>query len=536
MSRHEAQSASIEGTVTGDALEPVPVQAPAKRDGSHNTHEEASHRPRRSVPFGPLRVLRNATRRLPTAAWVCILIAVVNGVCWSVIVPPFQMPDEPAHFAYVQHLAETGHLPSSSGEIYAPAEGIVLGDLLQGQVRFSSENRPISSARQQEILEYGLHLSLSRSEPGDAGVAASQPPLYYALATIPYAAGSDGTVLDRLALMRLLSALIGGLTVLFVFLFVRETLPGAPWAWTVGGLGVALAPLLGMMSGAVNPDILLFAISTALFYCFARAFRRGLSRRLVVAFIGLIAAGCATKITFLGLLPGAIVGLIALIVRDARRSGVRPYRRLALAGAITVIPICVYVILTLHSGRSLQVIEGTVGFVGHIGALPGVLSYIWQVYLPRLPGMSPTLHGISGQTLWFEQLVGKYGWLDTAFPAWVVKLALVPVGLISALLLAGLFTGRASLWARKTEVVVYALMSLGILIGVAAAQYHSGIPGSYLQLRYLLPLIGLAGVALALAARGAGARWGPLVGAGLVLVILLHDLSSQLLVISRYYG
>src|SRR5207253_1732134 len=110
-----------------------------------------------------------------------------------------------------------------------------------------------------------------------AGVAASQPPLYYALETIPYGLGSGGTVLDRLELMRLLSALMGGLTALFAYLFVREALPGAPWAWVVGGLGVALNPLLASMSGVVNPDAMLFAVAAAIFYLLARAFRRGLT-------------------------------------------------------------------------------------------------------------------------------------------------------------------------------------------------------------------------------------------------------------------
>src|SRR5262249_13894834 len=46
-------------------------------------------------------------RGVPRAAWICALIASLNAVCWSLITPPFQLPDEPAHFAYVQRLAET---------------------------------------------------------------------------------------------------------------------------------------------------------------------------------------------------------------------------------------------------------------------------------------------------------------------------------------------------------------------------------------------------------------------------------------------
>jgi len=45
---------------------------------------------------------------------VCALVALLNAACWSFITPPFQVPDEQDHFAYVQQLAETGHLPSKS--------------------------------------------------------------------------------------------------------------------------------------------------------------------------------------------------------------------------------------------------------------------------------------------------------------------------------------------------------------------------------------------------------------------------------------
>ena len=44
------------------------------------------------------------------------------------------------------------------------------------------------------------------------------------------------------------------------------------------------------------------------------------------------------------------------------------------------------------------------------------------------------------------------------------------------------------------------------------------------------------GAALALAARGAGRRWGPAVGALIVVLFLAHDIFSQLLVASRFYG
>ena len=494
---------------------------------------------RRSSPRRPRprNWLGDTLRRVPTAAWVCAAVAIVNAMCWSVISPPFQLPDEPDHFAYVQHLAETGHLPSSANLTYPPAERQALLYLLHEAVRFSQENHTIASEGEQRQLEAVLALPLSRSNPGDAGVAASQPPLYYALETVPYILGSGGTLLDSLALMRLFSALFGGLTALFAYLFLREVLPGARWACTVGGLGVALAPMLGMMSGAVNPDALLFAVSTALFYCLARAFRRGLTRKLALACGLAIAIGCMTKLTFLGLVPGAVLGLLALTVREARASGRSAYRTLALALALAATPVALYLVVDALSGRfTLDVLSGTVSVTGHHRSIWGAIAYVWQTYLPRLPTMKPIFHGISGPQIWFEQVVGKYGWLDTTFPAWVVKAALIPVGLICVLFVRALITGRQVLRARVVEVIVYAGMSIGVLTVIGVDEYTHRIPNEFMQLRYVLPMIALLGAVLALAARGAGRRYGPVVGTFIVLLVLAHDLFSQLLVISRYYG
>ncbi len=45
--------------------------------------------------------------------WIVLAVAVVVAA-WVYLVPAFQAPDENAHFAYVQHLAVTGHRPPSS--------------------------------------------------------------------------------------------------------------------------------------------------------------------------------------------------------------------------------------------------------------------------------------------------------------------------------------------------------------------------------------------------------------------------------------
>ncbi|MGO9762755.1 MAG: DUF2142 domain-containing protein [Solirubrobacteraceae bacterium] len=487
---------------------------------------------------------RLAARRIPRTGLLCALVAFLNAACWSVITPPFQVPDEPSHFAYVQLLAETGRLPASSGFAFSQEEEAALADLRQSEVRWHPEVKTISSPSELRRLHRDLALPLSRVGDGEAGAAAGEPPAYYALAVIPYYLGAGGTLLDRLELIRLLSALLGALTAFFCYLFVRESLPGAPWAWTVGALAVALFPLFGFTSGAVTPDAMLFAVSSATFYCLARAFRRGLTRRLAIALGTVAAVGLLTKLNFVGLVPGVLLALAILAYRGVRpRTAVPGSRRAlgsaALAGGIAMSPACFYALRNLSGHRALfGRLAGPIHNSIAGQSVFGEASYVWQMYLPRLPGMAAYFPGLSPtRDLWFDRAVGLYGWLDTAFPPWVYDFALVAAGLIAALAVGALVVGRRALRRRIPELLVYLAMAAGVLIlvGVSSHMAQSTEGTSFAQPRYLLPMLALFGAALALAARGAG-RWGPAVGCLIVALVLAQDVFSQLQVIARFYG
>jgi Predicted membrane protein (DUF2142) len=479
---------------------------------------------------------RTLLGRIPSAAWTCALIACLNAVCWSIITPPFQVPDEPSHFAYTQQLAENQRLPVSTEASYSQEEQVALNDLHQGEVRRHPENHAISTSAEQQQLQHDLAEHLSRRGNGAVGVSGSEPPLYFLLEAIPYELGSPGTLLDQLELMRLLSAVMAGITALFSYMFIRETLPGVRRAWAVGGLGVALAPLLGFMSGGVSPDAMLYAVSAAILYAFAHAFRRGLTQRQAVTIGVLTAVGLLTKLNFVGLIPGVALGLVVLAVRAPQADRRRAFRHLGLALAIAASPVCVYAVVNLLSSRPGLGIVSTAVKQEH--AIGTAVSYIWDFYLPHLPGMSNQFGWVSmPRQVWFDRSVGLYGWFDTTFPLWVDNLALVLVGVLILLCIRALFALRVALRRHLVEIVVYGVMGIGLALLVAASNYLDTAEGlGYAQPRYLLPMIPLLGVALALAARGAGRRWGPSVGMLLVVLVLAHDVFSQLLVIARYYG
>jgi 4-amino-4-deoxy-L-arabinose transferase-like glycosyltransferase len=484
---------------------------------------------------------RAALRRVPAAAWTCALIAALNACAWSIITPPFQGKDEVDHFSYVARLAEAHALPEKQGgEEPYPAEELHLMEALDYYgVRFTPFSPSLSSTVQQQTLAEAAGAGYSLKTSGEAGRVDNEAPLYYALEVIPYELGGANP-LTKLQLMRLFDALLAAITALLSFFFLRELLPRVPWAATVGALCVALQPLFGFMSGSINPDVMLYTVCAALLLCLARAFRRGLSPRLAVALGALTVVGFLTKLNFIGFVVGVFIGLIVLAVREARRHGRRGLLAPAIAGTIGIAPAVVYVLHNVlsHHAAVKAVSEGS-GGLGPAAVLKE-LSYTWQMFLPRLPGMTQYFKGMFPlREVWFDRSVGLYGWMDTMFPPWVDNVALVLAGVTALLCGRELYVRRRALRARLAELCVYASMLLGLLLMIGFSSYHSDlIEGelSFGEPRYLLPLIPLLGAAIVLAVRGAGRRWAPVVGAAFVILFLGHDLFSQLQVIARYYG
>ena len=147
--------------------------------------------------------------RIPRAGRACFAIAFVNAAIWGVVVPPFQVPDEIAHFAYAQYLAETGKLPpQGSGAQYSPQEQTALNGLNFYSVIGRQQMRGIFTSQEDRQLRSLLAAHPSPVGEGGSDPVTNQPPLYYALEAIPYWLSPSHDILARLAFMRLLSALM----------------------------------------------------------------------------------------------------------------------------------------------------------------------------------------------------------------------------------------------------------------------------------------------------------------------------------------
>jgi hypothetical protein len=494
--------------------------------------------------------LRAAVRRIPRAGRAVALITLVNALVWSVVVPPFQVPDEITHFGYAQYLAQTGKPPPGKPGVlqYSDEEQQTLLALHFFAVVGHADQRGISTRGEDAALRAVLATHPSRTGAGGSSSATNQPPLYYALEAIPYWLSPSHDILTRLALMRALSALLAAGTVLCIFLLIRELLPGTPWAWTVGALAVAFQPTFMFISAGVHGDNLLFLASAATLLALTRAFRHGLTLRRGLA-IGLAAVvGVLGKLTFLAFLPGIALAFALLIGRADPRARRRAWGAAGAAAALVAVPGAAYLALNAIAwGRGGGVTAGVSGAVvpaatGGI-SLKERLDYVWQLALPRLPFMHAEFAGFPPWRIWFKGFIGRFGWLDYGFPGWAYYVAFAVFVPIAVLAVAAIvvacrrLTWRGLAW-RLPLAATFLALAAGLIgvIGWQGIGYRHDTGFQFEQARYLLPLLGLYGLVVALAARGAGRRWGPAVGALLVVLAMAHGLFAELLTIARYYG
>ena len=515
--------------------------------------------PRPRLRLAPL---RRGLGGVPRAAWLCAAVAVMNAAAWALITPPLEVPDEQAHIYYVQQLAETGQVPKQHGsEAISAQDQAVRAYSHLDDINVGYLGRPAWTKAEGNEAEQIVRHSSPVGGGGSAGVGL-YPPLYYATLVIPYAVtkAAGGSLLEQLVAMRLFSALFAGGTVLFVFLFLRELLPRAPWAWRVGALACALQPLFAFGAGGVTPDSLLALFSAAMFYLLARAFRRGLTTRLG-ALIGLtLALATLAKLAALGLIPGALVAGGILLWR-ARPEGRREALRGLGAGVLAfAAPMLVYLLLsttvwdrpllgggTAAAGNAVVSGGGGGGAAGAAApatagppssSLSGYLTYTWQLVFPRLWFMHDWLPGFLPNEVWFRGWIGRFGWGGIVFDNWVYTWALRVFEVLLALVAVSLVRLRRSLLRRLPELAAYVAVIAGLIMFYGYVGYHYFLDTGnvFEQARYLFPLLALYGGVAAVAVAGLGRRLGVAVGATLVVFAFAHDVAALMLNVGRFYA
>jgi hypothetical protein len=490
---------------------------------------------------------------VPAAAWLCALVAVLNATAWSLIVPIFQGGDERDHLAYAQHIAEAGSPPSGrTAPAYSDEERNLLRALSNGAISHRVDERPFISEADHRRLERIAALDGARLGEGGASNATNNPPLYYAVEAMAYRLTVWTNLFTRVHVMRFVSALLAGLTALLIFMFLRELLPRRPWAWSAGALAASFVPLFGEVAGTLKEDNMASVAGAGLLLMIAICFREGLTVPRGIA-LGLIASvGILSRLSVLGLLPGLAVVLAVLVLRTPREERDDAVRGVLAALAAVAVPVLLYALfnhflwdrglLTGHPGghRLGKPTETAAGTHGH--SLSGWLSYVWQFYLPSLPGMDLHFPNYQLRHAWFEPFVGVFSYREHEFPMAVFTAAACAYAVVLALAARELVVRRRAVRERLAELLSYAALLVGLVLVIhwVGYVYRLGQTGDFStifeQVRYLFPVLGLYAAVIALGARGLGRDAGRAVGLLFVSLAVALSFGAQLVTVWRFYG
>ena len=484
-------------------------------------------------------------RAVPRPLVALLAIATIQVVAWALVLPPFQGPDEDAHFAYVQKLAETGSGPVASGgngRAISSEQNAAMNEAQLRSLRGVLGARPAwSDAEQERWREVEATLSAADSADGlGPNAVAQNPPLYYALEAIPYHLAPGGSFFNRVYVMRLASAVFYLAIVGFMWLIASELFRPL-WARTLATAVVALQPKLAMLGGIINPDILLALTWTAFIYAGLLIVRRGPTPARLAG------AGLATAASVLthgrGLpLVGALVALLVIAYVRWRPPRRDLLRGLAIAAGPALLALLALYVFTSGGAAGGGVYGGEVSRLGAKGFdVREFLSYVWQFYMPRLdfmePAIGPADYGF--KQVYIQSFYGDLAWLEIELPRFATDL----LSLATLLLLLGLYTvvvrRPRDLRRAWPEVAFVLLTALALIVTLHVSSYRDLLVNPSDPLitgRYLLPLasvlaMGVTVVVMALPRRLAPIATGVVIAFGVVL-----QLSALGITFVRFYA
>jgi hypothetical protein len=378
-------------------------------------------------------------------------------VVWGLTNPMFASPDEPAHMARAQGFSsldfsspyETDGLP-----VYAPE-----------CFRFD----PNATA---DCADY------TWGSPAEVDTKTRDyPPIFHAVAAVPavFSSGLGGAYAMRIWLGLVCSALLAWAGALLIR-------PGGG-RWPVVGFALALTPMAMFVSSTVNPSGLTLAFSALVV---AGAVSRWLYREPSRISDAAIAVGLPGLLLVRrdGVLWVAIliVALAPLVLSDAaaraRLANLDPRRwtgRTRVLSAITLVAAIVIAVVwvgpVLHRFFTTGEVEGN--------------GSRWQ--------------GLEVMRIYFDHMIGTFGWIDTYIGQEAFALA---GGLCILVMLVGLVGGQRPLVTAQS-LALAALFATPVVFGLLLYPYFQG--------RYMLPIWVIVAVLASLAVGSAdlGARTGP---------------------------
>lgn len=488
--------------------------------------------------------VRTVLRRVPAPLALLLAVAAVLSLSWNLVTAPLQGPDESDHVGYIEHLAETGKIPSATtGKgAYAVDQQLALaaGFLPMYQNRLA---RPPWTAGAEETFrkaQDGVTDAGRKAGDGPNSVG-KNPPLYYLYEAAGWKLAVGAGFFGKLFMLRALSGLMFLIMVAFTWLAAGEVFGRRRLPQTVATGVVALFPMAGFMSGIVNTDIMLAAIWSAFLWLALRTARQGLTWQRAAGLSAVTVLSVLTHGRGLALVPALVIVLGVTWLTHAK-SLRTTLQAAAGSGAVLAAGLGLYkVIVSAGGGGALFGGEANIGARSAF-SVRQLVSSIWQFYLPRLDSMVPRIgpQGFGYRQLFVQQYFGGvFSSFEVYFPYVVYDAVQVAV----VVLLLALYTIGAvrirTVWPHWPKIVILGGTAFCLILFLHLASYRALANGGASPLivgRYLLPMTTIVGIAVAGVVAGLPRRAGAIVGMLVLVGMVALSLGALAINVERFYA
>lgn len=249
---------------------------------------------------------REALPGLQISRWalpLLLLLALLHGVQYASLMPPWGLIDEAQHVDYVWHIAERGEFPVAGTTTLSPA---LIDSLF--------------ATRHWFVFQWPTPASTALTDLGAVGYSyeAYHPPLYYLLMA-PVFLGAPGSILDRLFLLRGAALVLSLVTVYLVFRLGALVSRSVLFA-LLATLIFIMLPERAAYTSRVNNDVLAEMLGAAICLVSVQGVLRALTPIRAVSLGVLLALGVWTKLSVsFWLAPLAVLAFWLYPRADGRR-------------------------------------------------------------------------------------------------------------------------------------------------------------------------------------------------------------------------
>ena len=488
--------------------------------------------------------VRAPLRRVPAPLTLLLAVAAVLSLSWNLATAPLQGPDEADHVGYVEHLAQTGKIPSSAegNGAYATDEvgALEAGYLRMYQNRLARPPWTADAERRFQRFEDSLPNGARDNGNGPNSVG-KNPPLYYVYEALGWKLAFGAGFFGKLFVARLLGGLLLLAMVAFTWLAAGEVFARRRLPQTVAAAVVALLPMGGFLSGIVNTDIMLAAVWSAFLWLALRTARLGLTWQRAAGLSAVTVLSVLTHGRGLALVPALLIALLVAWLKHERtlRSTLRAA---ASSGVVLVAGLGIYkVLVSASGGGALFGGEANIGSQSAF-SIRQLLSGIWQFYLPRMDSMVPRLgpQGFGYRQFYVQQY---FGGIFSSFEVYFPYLIYDAVQLTVFILLLALYTIGAvrirTVWPHWPKIAIVGGTAICLVFFLHLASYRALANGAASPLivgRYLLPMTAIVGIAIAAVVAGLPRRAGTVVAAIVLVGMVALSLGALALNVERFYA